>query len=179
MNVYDIARSIKTMGTTTTVWLDPNKISKRVKNQVIKSVEAGYTSFGYRSHTKNILDILEKKNPGVVVQFSYYGPHMPKSMPDAMRAELIELITADIAAYKVSGANNYDWKHEYAKQTLQALESGTPHDAPARSFCCIDKEFRRAGGKVIAAYESDEIKQRRKEIVDWLQNGEPIQIHVY
>lgn len=178
--VYDIARSIKTMGVTTNVLLDPKKISKRVKTQLIKSIEAGYSQFGYRSHTRNILDILEKLNPGVVVMFSYHGPHLPEHMPDALRTELIALVTADIAAHKISGADNpYDWKLGYAKRTLQALESGAPHDAPARSFCCVDKEFRLAGGKVIAAYESDAVKQRRKEIVDWLQNGEPIQIHVY
>lgn len=178
--VYDIARSIKTMGVTTNVLLDPKKISKRVKSQVIKSIETGYTNFGYRSNTKNILDILEQKHPGIVVMFSYYGPHLPEHMPDALRTELIQLITADIAAHKVSGeSSRYDWREGYAKRTLRALQSGSRDDAPARSFCCIDKEFRIAGGKAIAAYESDEVKQRRKDVIDWLKNGEPMQIHVY
>ena len=170
---WDVARAANTMGVVTTVHIDPTKISKIIKNKLIRWLKDGYLEGGYRSEARKLGDMLVDKFELDSVKYTWRGISVVSPTPE-LRGKLLELLDADWAAYILEHPEaNRGWYMDNYRTSRKQLANGSRE--VYMNF--HNKEFRRAAAGLINDFCNPDRGKKVKEVVDALNGTEPI--HIY
>jgi hypothetical protein len=170
---WDLARDAKTMGVTTTLVIDPTKVTIRVKNKISKWLEVGYLEGGYRSEARKLADMLVKKYNLEAVGLSWRGVGVVNPSPELV-AKLVPILDADWTATILENPSTAKgWYQKQYKETREQLLDGVQE-----VYLTIhDKSLRAQAGRLVGEMSSSNRKQLVKSALDAINGNEPI--HVY
>ena len=172
---WDIARTVKIMGMQTTVVLDPQQITTRVKNNVKKMLRLGrITGDG---NAANIADQIRKKFDLPVSRDWWRGMQIGTIGVDTKR-ELLQLVEADWAAQTLEnpGYLNHSYYKDRHRQTIIGLQLST-----SRNFQITfhDRAYYLLAAEVLAKSMTDETRRKIEDAIMYLDGTTPIHITVY
>jgi hypothetical protein len=137
MNRYDYARLASMPGTTTEVLLWPSKLTVRIRNQIIRNLEAGYMKGGWSSKSRHLTEAIARHYELPLLHqdnWSMRGPGKPH--PDLVKP-INEALLATNADLRLRGEYNRhhgDWTTYYK---LQQLSDGSWYARVGQQFTHI------------------------------------------
>ena len=111
-DTFDQVRMMKMRGVTATVVINPDQLGTRIRNAAMEMLEKGYLMRGYRSQARQIADAIAKKYD-LNIGRSYHNFVSSESVPRGMRGAFIEIMTADVLAYRLTADADESWSKSY------------------------------------------------------------------
>ena len=172
---WDIARAAKTMGVQASIRLDPDKITVRVKNKLVKQLRQGVISGGYQSHARRIGELLCDTLALPLARDNGYYMTLPAGLSADLREQIKEIYNADWTAHVTEGQAGHYIKHMVRERDykLSQLDKGTEDIY----MSLHDKVFKQ---QVIELLGADVVRNNQKQIdhaVELLCGDAPI--HCY
>lgn len=175
-NQWDVARAANTMAVVTNIAIDPNKITVRIKNKLIKWLETGYLDGGYRSEARKIGEMLAQKFNLPTTATTWRGLHA-RITNKQMGRELSELLQADWAAEVLERPHiARSW---YAGKYDEALDACERADGVDFHIYLHNKEFRQPMVDVLAKHITDDERAALQLAIDAIKGTEPIHCFTY
>ena len=172
---WEIARTVKIMGMQTTVVLDPQQITARVKSSAKKMLRLGrITGDG---NAAKIADQIRKKFDLPVSRDWWRGMQIGTIGMDTKR-ELLRLVEADWAAQTLEnpGYLTHSYYKDRHRQTIISLQSST-----ARNFNIAfhDRAYYLLAAEDLAKSMTDEARRKIEDAIMYLDGTTPIHITTY
>lgn len=174
---WDIARMAKTMGMKTTIILDPNQVTPRVKNSIKKQLRNGAITMGWASQAAKIAERIVAKFELPVTRNHYRSIQVGHITTDTKR-RLREIVEADWAAMLLDSpgySNNHYYKERYA-EAIDALNRERSSDFYLHFF---DSAFTKQAQAVLAESMTDDDRAKIEYAIALLDTDQPIHITTY
>jgi hypothetical protein len=173
MNNNERGRITGMPGTETTVTLYPQRLTARMRNSIIRMIEARAITGGWSSQARRLAEnIAEKFNIQCSVTNSYRGLRVV-GVTESAAPLVSEVVHADWVAWLL---DNPEYRTGYYRsqyeQTMRSLENLD------QNFYC-NLQCKDSGSKVIAIlaeHTTQEMKDKSKAVADLLRGTEPINI---
>lgn len=110
-DTFDQVRMMKMTCVTATVVIHPAKLGIRIRNAAAEMLEKGYLMKGYRSQARQVADAIAKAF-NINIGRNYRSFVSCEYMSRDIREEFIELMTADVAAYRLT-EHGGNWANSY------------------------------------------------------------------
>jgi hypothetical protein len=151
-------------GVEATIRLNPTGWSTRMRNAVVKALRTGVVPGGWRSDARKIVELVLKSRQLKYVRNDgwYVFVHEPIALSETMRRKLVELLTTDYTAYRLSDAAS-EYRSVAKKETIQCIQAGgiigsdTPRTHHFQLMAPYDKEFAEL---ITSSYPEWENKER-------------------
>ena len=176
--LWDVARTINTMGVQSSVKLDPTQITKRIKNKLVRWLEAAHIEGGYQSEARKIGMLLVEKYDLPVSSSSFRGMYLQAASPEAA-TQLTELVTADWLAFILENPhyNSHDsWQrkeHDKVMQWLDNTRTGGVY------MSLRNDEFKKQAAEVVRNNLSDDGRAKVRQVIEMLHGAEPVDLLTY
>ena len=171
---WDIARMAKTMGMRTTIELDPNQVTPRVKNSIKKQLRAGAITMGWASQAAKIAERMVEKFELPVSRNHYRGVGVGHITMDA-KHRLREIVEADWVAMLIE-APGYHNNHYYKDRKADVLEKLSRNDSADFYISFFDNAFTVQAQAVLAESLTDNDRAKIEYAIAALEGNEPIHI---
>jgi hypothetical protein len=116
MNVFELARQLKSPGVRTVATFNPTRLTKTVRTMVRKSIATGLHNGGWASQTKKVRQIVfglagERPTFFIKQETGYMTLYTPRPITEDTLSEILGILEADCALQKMG----YDdlKKHQY------------------------------------------------------------------
>lgn len=173
MNNNERGRITGMPGTETTVTLYPQRLTARMRNSIIRMIEARAITGGWSSQARRLAENLaEKFNIQCSVVNGYRGMRIV-GLSEAAATHIAEVVHADWTAWLLErpeyGKGWYRDRHDSTMRSISNLDD---------SFYCNlqDKESTRKVVEILAEHTTQEMKDKSKAVADLLRGTEPINI---
>lgn len=176
---WDVARAANTMAIRTTVTLDPNLITPRIKNKLIKWLESGFLDGGYRSEARKIGDMLVDKYELPVSRKSWRGLQISNPSRE-LAAELKELMNADWLAFIMEHPNVNKPEHWYHKDYHASIHWLDKERYGSRYLTIHDeKSYRAQILHTVERHTGKEGAERIARAIEAIKGTEPIHLYTH
>lgn len=172
---WEIARTVKIMGMQTTVVLDPQQITVRVKNGVKRMLRLGRITGN--GDAANIADQIRKKFALPVTRDWWRGMNIGTIDMDTKR-ELLSLIEADWAAFALENPG-YTRHGYYKDRHSEALDNLKSRSAKDFILSFHDRAYYTLATEVMARHLTEQHKKSIEDAITYLDGTTPIHITVY
>ena len=159
-------------GTETTVTLHPQRLGVRMRNKIIRMMEARAIEGGWSSKSRQIAQALAAKHHLQCSVNNWNGVRVI-GLSEAAAPSVAEIVHADWTAWLLENPEYnkgyYSGQHTQAMQSISSLDSNfyiTMHD----------KESIRKVIEILAEHTTQELKDKAKQVADMLRGTEPIEI---
>lgn len=173
MNNNERGRITGMPGTETTVTLYPQRLTARMRNSIIRMIEARAITGGWSSQSRRIAENLaEKFNIQCSVLNNYRGLRIV-GLSEAAAPHIAEVVHADWTAWLLEHpeyrSGYYKGQYENTMNCINNLED---------NFYCnlYDKESSRKVIAILTEHTKQEMKDKSKYVADLLRGTEPINI---
>ncbi len=173
MNNNERGRITGMPGTETTVTLYPQRLTARMRNSIIRMIEARAITGGWSSQSRRLAENLaEKFNLQCSVVNGYRGMRIV-GLSEAAAPHIAEVVHTDWTAWLLEhpeyNSGYYRARYDDAMSSISTLDD---------NFCCNlqDKESTRKVVEILAEHTTQEMKDKSKAVADLLRGTEPINI---
>ena len=172
---WEIARTVKTMGMKTTVVLDPQQITTRVKNNVKRMLRLGRVTGN--GDAAKIADQIRKKFALPVTRDWWRGMHIETASTDTKR-ELLRLVEADWAAIVMEnpGYLTHSYYKDRHREAVINLKSST---SCGFHLGFHDPAFYQQAAEAMAKSMTETDKKNIEDAILYLDGTTPIHITTY
>lgn len=173
MNNNERGRITGMPGTETTVTLYPQRLTARMRNSIIRMIEARAITGGWSSQARRLAENLaEKFNIQCSVVNNYRGLRIV-GLSEAAAPHIAEVVHADWTAWLLEnpayGKGWYRDRHDSTMRSISNLDDNF--------YCNLqDKESTRKVVEILAKHTTQEMKDKSKHVADLLRGTEPINI---
>ena len=179
-NAFDMVRKIRHLpGLQLTATIDPNQITKRVKNAAHKMLRTGVLMGGHSSQSRLLAEQMQDTfNQPEVGRAHSWGAFITDAsmLPDEGRAHLVELLNA---SRLFEHANNVT-KNRYINDRYdQMIVTVNERRAGRVSFGGYNKVINQQMLEMVSSYRTPERVKADEALADRLNNPEPIIINMY
>ena len=171
---WDIARMAKTMGMRTTIVLDPNQVTPRVKTSIKKQLRNGAITMGWASQAAKIAERMVERFELPVSRNHYRGVGVGHVTMNA-KHRLREIVEADWAAMLLE-APGYHNNHYYKDRKRQALDNLSRESSADFYISFFDNAFTVQAQAVLAESLTDDDRAKIEQAIAALDGNEPIHI---
>lgn len=171
---WDIARMAKTMGMRTTIVLDPNHITPRVKTSIKKQLRAGAITMGWASQAAKIAERIVERFELPVSRNGYRGIDIGHISMDA-KHRLSEIVKADWAAMLLD-APGYSNNRYYKDRKTEVLDNLSRESSANFYILFFDVAFTAQAHAVLAELMTDDDRAKIEYAIAALDGNEPIHI---
>ena len=171
---WDIARMAKTMGMRTTIVLDPNQVTPRVKNSIKKQLRNGAITMGWASQAAKIAERIVEKFELPVSRNHHRGVGVGHITMNAKR-RLREIVEADWAAMLLE-APGYQNNHYYKTRKTEVLADLSRESSADFYISFFDNAFAVQAQAVLAESLTDDDRAKIEYAIALLDSNEPIHI---
>lgn len=176
--LWDVARTINTMGVQSSVKLDPKQITKRIKNKLVKWLDAALIEGGYQSEARKIGVLLAEKYDLPVAATTYHGLLVQSPSPEAAK-QLAELLTADWLAFILEHPrynSEGSWQRKGYNDTLDWLNN---KPTGKHLMTLRDEDFRKQAAEIVRNHLDDDGRAKVQQAIEVLLGTEPIDLLTY
>jgi hypothetical protein len=166
----------KTMGMRTTITLDPEHITKRVKTSIKKQLRLGVITGGYQSNSAKIADQIATKFELPVIRQYWRGLEIGH-IPLSSKAKLLEIVNADWAA-RLLDAPSYN-RGYYADRHLETQVNLTSRTSHGFYLSFFDGSFCLQACAVLGELLTDDDRAKIEQALTVLDGTEPMHIVTY
>lgn len=173
---WDIARAAKTMGATTTIKIDPTRITVRIKNKLLKWLKDGEYVGGYSSMARRLAEALANKYDLPSSLKHWRGVEIKHPTRD-MANEVIELLRADWTAYilEYPHVNKREhWAYQRYHNQLSTLERLGSLDY----LYVHHHEYTKQVHLIVEKYSKNHHEAARQAAIAALNGTEPIEVMI-
>ena len=180
--VWEVADSARIPGTTTTVKLYPQRLSKGIKTRVIAALRSGVAAGGDRAFGAIIARKLALKfNLPLQSTWDSTAVFVAKEVPKNIRDEVVSLIQADAAAELLNPKQEYTTYIQQVKdnavQDVRAMNLYSGKGDYRLGF--FNPEIRKKARKLCSIAPSPERLAKAEEIIALLDKEDPITIETF
>jgi hypothetical protein len=159
-------------GTETTVTLHPQRLTARLRNKIIRMMEARAIEGGWSSKARQIAVAMAEKYDIQCSVNNWNGVRVI-GLSEAAAPSVAEIVHADWTAWLLENPEYnkgyYSGQHTQAMQSISSLNSNF--------FVLIhDKESIRKVIEILAEHTTQELKDKSKQVADMLRGTEPIHL---
>jgi len=181
MNHNDAGRLYNTAGIVTTHALHPTLLSTRMRNSVIRQIQAGVAAGGWASHAARLARMLMAQygipNTPVLYESNWLRVR-PNGTPisDAVKAELHGLVDAGAAVYKMKLDRHYSGTMDKRQQdSHEVIDRGYTTFWACNMF---DDNVAASANKVIVGYylSLPDVQEKIAQAVADMRGHNPIQL---
>lgn len=173
MNSNERGRITGMPGTQTTVTLYPQTLGVRMRNSIIRMIEAHAITGGWSSNSRKIAERLaEKFGLQCSVMNNYRGMRIV-GISETAAPLVAEVVQADWCAWLLE---NPDYRSGYYRsqfdQTIRSLER-----CDANFYCNLQEEGSASKvAEILDEHTTEEMKEKSRHIINLLMGTEPIQL---
>lgn len=173
MNNNERGRITGMPGTETTVTLYPQRLTARMRNSIIRMIEARAITGGWSSQSRRLAENLaEKFNLQCSVVNGYRGMRIV-GLSKAAAPHIAEVVHTDWTAWLLEhpeyGSGYYRARYDDAMSSISTLEDNF--------YCNLqDPESTRKVVAILAEHTTQGMKDKAKQVADLLRGTEPINI---
>lgn len=173
MNSFERGRATGLPGTVTTVTLYPQRLSVRMRNSIIRMLEARIINGGWASKSRQIAEKLaEKYGLQVALNNNYRGLRVVGLSEQA--APLIkEAVHADWTAFILE---NPEYRKGYYYSQYEHCISAIERRDPNFYITLHENYSIRKVCEILAEHTTQELKDKSKQIADLLRRDDPIHL---
>lgn len=174
-NLYQASRMLTTVGVTADINFNPMQVTTRMRKSIQKQVETGNITGGYSSHASRLAKVLCTQFKLPYVRGDYWGLHV-QFTDDKARAEAVEIIRADWAAYTLTTGDEQLWITRYKEKVndrIGLIEGG--HPCTLRFYG--GKEYVRLMRELFVRSRTPSDVFNAKQVSNMLNQDTPIRIH--
>lgn len=173
---YDVARMATTMAMTTTVVLDPTKITVRVKNSIKRQLRQGCISGGYRSQAAKIATVITQKLNLPVTQVWWRGVIL-NNPNEETRNHIRSLVEADwaLTLLETPQYGNVPYYRNRYELAMRALRN--PLNELQITF--HDRAYADQARDYLAQCLNAEQREQIEKAIDMIDGTEPIHVFTY
>ena len=179
-NAFDMVRKIRHLpGLQLTATIDPNQITKRVKNAAHKMLRTGVLMGGHTSKSrllaKQLQDTFNQPKVGRAHSWGAFIDDM-SMLPDEGRAHLVELLEASQLIEHANDVHKNRYIHDrYSQMFVNAKKTRTGRC----SFTGYNKAVNQQILEMVSSYRTPERVKADEALADRLNNPEPFTINMY
>lgn len=177
---WDVARTANTMAVVTTVSIDPNKITLRIKNKLVRWLHDGHLAGGYQSHARKIGDLLVDKFNLPTTHATWRGIYVRNdSVHEQAKQTILSYLEADWTAFilehpEYNNRGHHNWYRQHYDNAVNAIKCGET------AYLDIhDKHYRKMVTDVLASAITDAQRDRIQQAVDAVNGTELIHCFAY
>lgn len=173
MNNNERGRITGMPGTETTVTLYPQRLTARMRNNIIRMIEARAITGGWSSQSRRLAENLaEKFNLQCSVVNGYRGMRIV-GLSEAAAPHIAEVVHTDWTAWLLEhpecGSGYFKAQYENTMNCINNLDDNF--------YCNLqDKESTRKVVEILAEHTTQEMKDKEKQVADLLRGTEPIHL---
>ena len=180
--VWEVADSARIPGTTTTVQLYPQRLSKGIKTRVIAALRSGVAAGGDRAFGAIIARKLALKfNLPIRSTWDSTSVFVARDVPKNIRDEVVSLIQADATAELLNPT------YDYTSYTQQVKDKAVQDVRMINMYCgkvdynfvFLTPEIRKKARKLCSIAPSPERLAKAEEIIALLDKEDPITIETF
>ena len=180
--VWEVADAARIPGTTTTVQLYPQRLSKGIKTRVIAALRSGVAAGGDRAFGAIIARKLALKfNLPMRSSWDSTSVFVAKEVPKNIRDEVVSLIQADTTAELLNP------RYEYTTYIRQVKDKAAQDVRMVNMYCdkvdyhlgFFTTEIRKKAQKLCSIAPSPEHLAKAEEIIALLDKEDPITIETF
>lgn len=172
-DTFNQVRMMKMTGVTASVVIHPAKLGTRLRNSAVEMLEKGYLMKGYRSQARQVADAIAQKFR-IKIGRNYRSFVSCESMSHDIRGEFIELMTADVAAYRLT-EHGGNWSNSYLARAYKEEKETIQHSGNVRYNFQSD-QFADKARDLLASKLTIEDKANIQAALTALRGTEPINI---
>ena len=179
-NAFDMVRKIRHLpGLQLTATIDPNQITKRVKNAAHKMLRTGVLMGGHSGQSRLLAaQMMDTFNQPCVGVATAWGAHINDMamLPEEGRMHLVELLNASrLVEHANNVTNNRYINDRYDRMVTEANERRTGRI----SFGGYNKNINYQILEMVSSYRTPERVAADEALADRLNNPEPFAINMY
>lgn len=174
---HEIGRMAKTMGMVTSISLDPNQVSVRVKNSVKRMLRKGRITGGWSSQSAKLAEHIRDKFELPVTRDNWRGVQI-STISMETKAKLKEIVQADWAVMNLDGARyaHVPYYRDQYNETLKTLESPDTKDF---YIDILDKGLCEQARDLLVSQITEADKAKIENAIAYLDGTQPIHIVTY
>jgi hypothetical protein len=160
-------------GTTTTVTLYPQTLGARMRNSIIRMLEARTITGGWTSQSRKLAEAIADKHGLQCSVGNQYRGLRVVGISEAAAPLVSEIVNADWTAWLLE---NPEYRSGYYKGQYEATMTSLKRCDSSFWISLMHKESSSKVIEILAEHTTQEMKDKAKQVADLLRGTEPIHL---